>query len=159
MNLKEIREIIDLISRTDVSEIEIEKAGMRVRVRRGALPAAAPSAHGTEALMPPPAAGAIPAAPSAGAEETKRDDGVLIRAPIVGTFYRSPAPEAKPYVEVGDAVKKGQIIGLIEAMKLMNEIESEADGRVAEILAENAKPVEYGTPLFRIEPAVPATRV
>ncbi len=150
MNLKEIREIIDLITRTDVSEIEIEKAGIRVRVRRGALPAAVPSAHGTEALMPPPAAGA---------EETKRDDGVLIRAPIVGTFYRSPAPEAKPYVEVGDAVKKGQIIGLIEAMKLMNEIESEADGRVAEILAENAKPVEYGTPLFRIEPAVSATRV
>ncbi|MEK6814215.1 MAG: acetyl-CoA carboxylase biotin carboxyl carrier protein [Nitrospirota bacterium] len=157
MNLKEIREIIDLIIRTDVSEIEIEKSGIRVRVRRGALPAAPPPAHGAEMVVS--AAAAVPISAQTAAGEAKRDEGVLICAPIVGTFYRSPAPEAKPYVEIGDVVKKGQVLGLIEAMKLMNEIESEADGRVAEILAENAKPVEYGTPLFRIEPAAPAARV
>lgn len=157
MNLKEIREIIDLIIRTDVSEIEIEKSGIRVRVRRpDRIGAAPPPAHGAEMVV---SAAAVPIPAQTAAGEAKRDEGVLICAPIVGTFYRSPAPEAKPYVEVGDVVKKGQVLGLIEAMKLMNEIESEADGRVAEILAENAKPVEYGTPLFRIEPAAPAARV
>jgi acetyl-CoA carboxylase biotin carboxyl carrier protein len=92
------------------------------------------------------------AAPAARAEDASASNIVVVNSPIVGTFYRSASPDAPSYVEVGDVVKKGQVICIIEAMKLMNEIEAEVNGKIVKVLAENAQPVEYGEPLFHIEP-------
>ena len=155
MNLKELKELIELIQQSEIAELELEKSGVRVRIKkeRSSLPRPpileeipSVSSAPQEALQPPttPAQAAVPAG------------WLTLTAPVVGTFYRSPAPDADPYAEVGSVVKKGQIICVIEAMKLMNEIESEWDGKIVEILVENAQPVEYGEPLFRIEPLTPA---
>jgi acetyl-CoA carboxylase biotin carboxyl carrier protein len=107
------------------------------------MPAAAPVLH------------AAPAAPAPAAPRAEKPEkpGALVTSPFVGTFYRAPSPESPPYVEVGAKVKKGQVLCIVEAMKLMNEIEAEVEGTVAEILVANATPVEFGQPLFRIEPA------
>ncbi len=150
MNLKEIRDLLALLQGTDVSEFELERGGTKVRIRRGA-----PLPEGREAAAASPRMEAAPAQEPrpVGAPIPATDHLVTVNSPIVGTFYRSPSPEAQSFVEIGDRVKKGQILCLIEAMKLMNEIESEADGTVVKILAENAQPVEYGEPLFLIEPA------
>jgi acetyl-CoA carboxylase biotin carboxyl carrier protein len=155
MNLKELRELIELVRATEVSELEIERSGVRVRIRRDLLPSPS-SAQPSE-----PGGGNSPMV-SRSTEpgvrpvvERGRSDVpglVTITSPIVGTFYRSPAPDADAYVEIGDTVKKGQILCIVEAMKLLNEIESETDGKVVEILVESARTVEYGEPLFRIEP-------
>ncbi|MBI3812735.1 MAG: acetyl-CoA carboxylase biotin carboxyl carrier protein [Nitrospirae bacterium] len=155
MNLKELKELIELIQRSEISELELEKSGVKVRIKkeRSSLPRPPiieeiPSAPSVPEEVPQPQASAEPAPVPAG--------WLTLTAPVVGTFYRSPAPDADPYAEVGSVVKKGQIICVIEAMKLMNEIESEWDGKIVEILVENAQPVEYGEPLFRIEPLTPA---
>ncbi|MBI3994835.1 MAG: acetyl-CoA carboxylase biotin carboxyl carrier protein [Nitrospirae bacterium] len=157
MNLKELKELIELIQRTEIAELELEKSGVRVRIKKE-----------RPLIPPPPASEEIPAVPATHAAESPQPQAqavtpavtpagwLTLTAPVVGTFYRSPAPDADPYVEVGSVVKKGQILCVIEAMKLMNEIESEWDGKVVEILVENAQPVEYGGPLFRIEPLTPA---
>ena len=153
MNLKEIKELIELMRQMEVSELEIERSGLKVRIKAGrtqveqvTLPAAVPAPLGV------PSAHADENRAAASAAESP-ESGVLVRSPIVGTFYRNASPDGPHYVEVGDVVKKGQILCIVEAMKLMNEIESEVDGRVLEVLVENARPVEYGQPLFRIEPA------
>jgi len=155
MNLKELRELIELVRTTEVAELEIERAGYRVRIKR-TLPTSSPS-------LPPsgPSVG-IPLSQqkfeesnrpaSIGKSQPETPGWVTISSPIVGTFYRAPAPDADFYINVGDFVKKGQILCIVEAMKLMNEIESEVDGKVVEILVENAMTVEYGAPLFRIQP-------
>ena len=152
MNLKEIRDLIDILKDTDVTELELEKAGTRVRIKKGAgtAPAyveqtsTADQAAGPATKAEPAAAGEAAALP--------QKNFVVVNSPIVGTFYRSPSPDTSVYVEVGDVVKKGQILCIIEAMKLMNEIEAEVGGKVVAVLAENAQPVEYGEPLFHIEP-------
>ena len=151
MNIKELKELIDLLKDTEVTELEIEKAGVKVRIKKGrsALPAVANHAEGSAAV--PVEKTAVPEMPELG-EKPADKGGITVTSPIVGTFYRSSSPDALPYVEVGDVVKKGQVLCIIEAMKLMNEIESEVDGKVVEVLLENAQPVEYGEPLFRIEP-------
>jgi acetyl-CoA carboxylase biotin carboxyl carrier protein len=153
VNLKEIRDLIDLMRNTDLVELEVERAGVRIRVRKDARPspvvpvdtpgARSESMRDASASLQP-AASAPPSAEVA--------DAFVVTSPIVGTFYRAPAPDAEPYVDVGDRVKKGQILCIVEAMKLMNEIESEVDGKIDEILIENAHPVEFGEPLFRITP-------
>ena len=156
MDLEHLRAILTLVSESDVSEVEIEEEDLRIVVRKAppaqvvqsyqVAPAAAPaaaSAAAPAAAPPTPAAPAAPAAPS----------GQEVRAPIVGTFYASPSPDAPPYVAVGDRVNKGDVLCIIEAMKLMNEIEAETSGTVREILVENATAVEYDQPLFIIEPA------
>ena len=151
MNIKELKELIDLLKDTEVTELEIEKAGVKVRIKKGrAVLPAAPEQVDSSA---PVAAEKIliPETPER-KEQPVGKKGVTVTSPIVGTFFRSSSPEALPYVEIGDTVKKGQVLCIIEAMKLMNEIESEVDGKVAEILIENAQPVEYGQPLFLIEP-------
>ena len=160
MNLKEIKELIEVLKETDVSEFELEKAGTRVKIRKGLIrtPAETRAAAVQQAVamaMPsaPPAPDAAAAAAEPPKDEAPQKNVVVVTSPIVGTFYRSPSPDTSVYVEVGDVVKKGQILCIIEAMKLMNEIEAEVSGRVAAILAENAQPVEYGEPLFQIEPA------
>jgi acetyl-CoA carboxylase biotin carboxyl carrier protein len=147
MNLREIKELIDLVKGSELTELEWERSGVRVRICRAPAPIVRHLA--TEGAVT--AVNVSQGAPVAG-ETAKEVSGVPIRSPIVGTFYRSASPEAPPYVEVGDRVRRGQILCIVEAMKLLNEIESEVDGVVAEVLIENAQPVEYGEVLFRIEP-------
>lgn len=146
MNYKEIKELIDLMKGTDISEIEVERSGTRIRVCREKKEA--PPAMVRELAPPAPAVTSIPAPKS---EPEPPDETGLVKSPLVGTFYRAPAPDAKDYVETGESVSKGQILCIVEAMKLMNEIEAEYSGTVREIFVETGQPVEYGQPLFRIE--------
>jgi acetyl-CoA carboxylase biotin carboxyl carrier protein len=155
MNLRELKELIELVQSSQVVELEIEKSGVRVKIKK-AQPAQA-------AFQSYPGPAPEPGGDRGGAHQDlvrqqalKDQPGmVTVKAPVVGTFYGSPAPDAPPYVEVGSPVKKGQILCIIEAMKLMNEIESECDGKISVILVENGQSVEYGQPLFLIEPASP----
>ena len=157
MNLKELKELIEMLKNTDISELEIERSGVKVRLRKGGDVTFHPAMPRME--YPPAAitAPAIPereqpAAPEKAAEAAAANQ-VKVASPIVGTFYRSSSPDKPPYVEVGDIVKKGQVLCIIEAMKLMNEIESEASGKIVKVFVENGQPVEYGQPLFLIETA------
>ena len=157
MNLKELKELIEMLKGTDISEVEIERSGVKVRLRKGGDVTYHP---GLPRLEYPPTAIVAPSvteperqAPQADVTaEALPSSQVKVTSPIVGTFYRASGPEKSPYVEVGDVVKKGQVLCIIEAMKLMNEIESEASGKIVKVLVENGQPVEYGQPLFLIEP-------
>src|SRR5690606_8464245 len=149
LNLEQIKQLIDMLSDTDVVEFELETPEFKVKIKQG-VPQAVPPAQAAPVLAPAQAAPAPNAAP-APAQAPQADNLVQVTAPMVGTFYRAPAPDAEPYVKVGDIVEVGQPLCIIEAMKLMNEIESETRGRIKEILVENAQPVEYGQPLFIIE--------
>ena len=152
---EEICELIELVGSSGVAVVEIEHAGSRVRVEGRLQVAAAPSAP---QILAPGAAAAIPAPQSAPAEtdadkaaadaETVDEDEHAVNSPIVGTFYRAPNPDADPYVKVGDFVEQGQTLCIVEAMKLMNEIESDVRGTIVKVLPENAQPVEYGEQLF-----------
>ena len=146
MDQREIRRLADLLRDYGLTEVEVEREGVRVRLRREPAAVAAPSVG---AVASAPAA----ASPAVSAEAGAREAHLLtVEAPMVGTFYRSPSPDAQPFVRDGDRVKKGQVVCIIEAMKLMNEIESKVAGRVVKVLVENAQPVEYGQPLFLLEP-------
>ncbi len=147
MNYKEIKELIDLLRETDLTEIEVERSGTRIRLRRDG--GTRPRVEVREIAIPAPTPGALPAVPPEAAAVPLPEG--LVKSPLVGTFYRAAGPDSRPYVEIGEQVKKGQVLCIIEAMKLMNEIESDIAGTVREILAENGHPVEYGQPLFRIE--------
>ena len=145
VDLERLRELAEIATEFDLAELELDACGGVRVVRRAAgapVTAAAP-------LPPSPIHMAAPAEKAAKPAET----GTLITSPFVGTFYRAPAPEAPPFVDVGQSVRKGQVVCIVEAMKLMNEIESEFDGKILEILVKNAEHVEYGQPLFRIEKA------
>jgi acetyl-CoA carboxylase biotin carboxyl carrier protein len=151
--LGELRQLIRLVQRTGIGELEVSSGGRTIRISATpgpALPAAVPSAGATLT---------VPVLPAAAGAESKRseppmsDKLVAITSPMVGTFYRAPAPDADPYVELGDMVEVGQTVCIVEAMKLMNEIESEVRGRVVQILVDNSHPVEFGQKLFMIEPA------
>ena len=150
MNLKEIKEIINLMSENDLSEIEIEREGLKLKVKKFSqdvpepLPRKPVEYHAETQYASPPAPAASGQNP---AKVTK-----VISSPMVGTFYRSPSPEAPPFVEAGQVVEVGQIVCIVEAMKLMNEIKSEIRGRVVEVAVENAEPVEFGQTLFVVEP-------
>jgi acetyl-CoA carboxylase biotin carboxyl carrier protein len=137
-----VRQLGGLLAELGLGEVEVAIGETRIRLARPA-PAGAPPAAAAPAPSPAPSTGAEPA--TAGR--------VIVEAPMVGTFYRASSPEAEPYVRVGDLVKEGQTLCIIEAMKLMNEIDARAPGRVAGILVENGQPVEYGQPLFHIDPA------
>lgn len=147
---KHIQELIDLLKKNNLTELELEREGLRIRVRYEVevrTITATVTDQGTSAAPSSPqptAAAGVPAADTTGM--------LTIASPIVGTFYRSPSPDADPYVEEGDYVKKGQVLCIVEAMKLMNEIESEVDGRITKVLAESTKPVEYGQALFLVDP-------
>ncbi len=164
MNLQEIKQLIKVVEKSDIGEIEIEEEGFKIRISKNSkFVAAAPPAPAvvqeTAPVAEPPAAPATPAttaAPPAEKPEVKEepvlgDNIVEVRSPMVGTFYRAPAPDADPYVEVGDTVTVGQTLCIIEAMKLMNEIQSEVNGKIVKILVENAQPVEFDQVLFLIE--------
>jgi acetyl-CoA carboxylase biotin carboxyl carrier protein len=162
MTPKELRQILQALVEHGVSELTLETPDYKLTVRRGgevqmvAVPqVAAPVPAPAPVPVPAPAPAPAPAEAAPAPEAPKADECpgcVEIRAPIVGTFYRAPAPDAPPYVKEGDRVEKGQVLCIIEAMKLMNEIESEVSGIVKKILVENGEPVEYGQPLFLIQP-------
>lgn len=145
-----IQELIDLLKKNDLTELELEREGLRIRVRHE-VQVRTVTATIADQGMPSSTAASQPTG-AAGVQTEDTTGMITIASPIVGTFYRSPSPDADPYVEEGDYVKKGQVLCIVEAMKLMNEIESEVDGRVTKILAESTKPVEYGQALFLVDP-------
>ena len=141
-----IRTLIDLLKENNLVELELEREGLRIRLRREPSASTSPSRVQQRLVPHDPLAEGQPSIVPADTSSI-----VTIRSPIVGTFYRAPSPDAEPYVHEGDVVTRGQVLCVIEAMKLMNEIESEVTGRVVKVLVESAKPVEYGQPLFLIE--------
>ena len=153
LSFEQIKELIELVSRYHLDGLEVERSGFRLKIDgqgagKAAVPQAAPAA--TVAAAPGPSSVAAPqpeasAAPAAAA-------GHILTSPIVGTFYASPSPDAEAFARVGDRVRKGQVLCIVEAMKLMNEIESDTDGVIVEIYPKNAQPVEFGEPLFAIRP-------
>jgi acetyl-CoA carboxylase biotin carboxyl carrier protein len=158
MDLEQLRQILDLVKQHDLSEFEVEHEGLRLRIRKAVarppvpVPIAAP---GTLPIFPPAAtdaAAALPVVAASGPAAIAADEVELaiVKSPIVGTFYRSPEPEAASFVEIGSMVKKGQVLCIIEAMKLMNEIDSDYDGEVVNVYVENGQPVQYGERLFAI---------
>ena len=156
MDLKHLREVLELVAECDVSEVEIEEEDLRLVIRKHA-PVQAPQV--TYATAPPPAAMPAPAAapaveaPAGAVPEASNPSGTEVRAPIVGTFYAAPNPDSDPFVKVGQKVSAGDTLCIIEAMKLMNEIESEVSGTVTAILVDNATPVEFDQPLFVVDPS------
>ncbi len=152
--LAQIRQLIRLVQRTGIGELEVSSGDRTVRIAAQPRVPVNVSSSPVVALAGPPAEKtAVAAAGAAAAAGPPLENVAAITSPMVGTFYRAPAPDADPYVEVGDMVEVGQTVCIIEAMKLMNEIESEHRGRVVKILVENAQPVEFGQKLFLIEPA------
>ncbi|MDH5536651.1 MAG: acetyl-CoA carboxylase biotin carboxyl carrier protein [Betaproteobacteria bacterium] len=152
MDLRKLKTLIDLVQQSGIAELEITEGEERVRISRGAPPGSLPSAPTavvTSSATAAPAAAATAATP-AGEAQAALPEGNIVKSPMVGTFYRSSAPGAKPFAEVGQPVKAGETICIIEAMKLLNEIECDHDGVVKAILVENGEPVEYGQPLFVI---------
>lgn len=151
MDLRKLKTLIDLVSESNVSELEITEAEGKVRIVKGGgampmvayapAPMAAPVVQSAAQAAPVAAAPAAPAAPA----------GHVVKSPMVGTFYRSPSPGAKPFVEIGSQIKEGDTICIIEAMKILNEIEADKSGTVVQMLSDNGEAVEYGQPLFVIE--------
>ncbi|MBU2590740.1 MAG: acetyl-CoA carboxylase biotin carboxyl carrier protein [Nitrospinota bacterium] len=149
MDLNEIKKLIDIFEKSDLNELEIEKDNSKVRLRKGGgFIETAPAVR--HAAVPAPATPKAAATPK-GKVIPEGDNYIKINSPMVGTFYRSPGEGEDPYVKEGDMVQKGQVLCIVEAMKLMNEIEAEASGKIISIVAENAAPVEYDETLFVIE--------
>jgi acetyl-CoA carboxylase biotin carboxyl carrier protein len=158
IDLSELRQILDLVREHDLTELELERDGFKVRVKKEGVSVVAPPAvqaapepviaSAAPAPAPPPPAAAAPAPPAAPAADEL--ELAVVKSPIVGTFYRAPEPGAAPFVAVGTRVRKGQVLCIIEAMKLMNEIESEYEGEVVSIYVENGLPVQFGERLFAI---------
>ncbi len=142
MELEDLKELIEFLKETDITELQMEKDGIKVRIKREKIL--------SSLELPIQKSKGLQEKIVVEEEETQRL--ITVTSPIVGTFYRSPSPEAAPFVEVGSNVNKGQVLCIVEAMKLMNEIESEVNGVVVKVLVENGQPVEYGEPLFLIEP-------
>lgn len=142
---KEIQDLVEILNEQNLNEIEVQRGDVRIRVRRES---------GTTANGQVSSFTESGQTPQATADVVDKDSSrfLTVTSPVVGTFYRSPSPDVEPYVEEGDLVSRGQVLCIVEAMKLMNEIESEADGRIVKILVENEVGVEYGQPLFVIEP-------
>jgi acetyl-CoA carboxylase biotin carboxyl carrier protein len=152
-DLRYVKKLVDMLDGSSVDSIEISSdKGMKIRISKAQQQAVVMAAPAIAAPAPPPAAAAPAAAPAAAKPEAPKESLLEAKSPMVGTFYAAPEPGAKPYLAVGDSVRKGQIICIIEAMKIMNEIESEFDGVVRQIVAQDAHPVEYGQVLFRIAP-------
>ncbi len=162
MDLKDIRQIIKIVESSNISEFELEEGGTKVKIiknTRTNLMAASDvkvvttqeSQSAIQAPINTPVTTSLPKTSTSEQESVGSNNTVEVRSPMVGTFYRAPSPDADPYVEVGQSVSVGQTLCIVEAMKLMNEIEAEMSGKVVKILVENAQPVEYNQPLFLIE--------
>lgn len=152
MTINEIKEILDLFNSSNVAEMEVQRGENRVRLRRGATDVSqiVPPVASASAIAPPPVTSTAVAAKPA--PPPSDENTVLVKSPIVGTFYESPSPDAPAFVKVGDVVAPGQVLCIIESMKLMNEIEAEVGGTIIAKLVENGRPVEYGEPLFSLKP-------
>jgi acetyl-CoA carboxylase biotin carboxyl carrier protein len=164
MEFDEINRILDMVREHELSEFELEREGFKIRIKKG-TPVQTPAPYAApmvQHVVPPPAqVAAVPTAPapleavpSAAAPASDEVDLAIVKSPIVGTFFRSPEPGAAAFVEIGTIVKKGQVLCIIEAMKLMNEIDSEYDGEIVKVYVENGQPVQYGERLFAIKPNV-----
>jgi acetyl-CoA carboxylase biotin carboxyl carrier protein len=153
MDLRKLKTLIDLVSESNVSELEITEAEGKVRIVKSAgVAMAAPVVMTAPAAVPAPVAVAAPAAaPAEAAAPAPAAAGHTVKSPMVGTFYRSSSPGAAPFVQIGSVVKEGDTLCIVEAMKILNEIESDKSGTVTQILCENGQAVEYGQPLFIIE--------
>ena len=159
MDLKELKEILQILEEKEIAEFELEEEGMKLRIRKAAPAsanhAAAPSAPLVATVAPSlvAAPSPVPSAPVAAgptAVEPAEAGLTIVKSPIVGTFYRTPDPNAPPFVEVGDRIRVGQVLCIVEAMKLMNEIEAEVAGEVVKVHRESGQPVQYGDPLFTV---------
>lgn len=165
MDIKEIQDLIRFVAKSGVTEVELEKEGFKLVIKAEraveqqvvTVPAVMPQTVQVAAAPAPVAAAPVPAAPVAESPKssTHADEAryIAIKSPMIGTFYRTPGPDKDPFVKVGDEIQKGQVVCIIEAMKLFNEIESEISGKIVKILVDNASPVEYDQPLFLIDPA------
>jgi acetyl-CoA carboxylase biotin carboxyl carrier protein len=153
--IEDVKKLVALVEKTDVSLVAWSRGTERVVIRRGgAVASLPPAAHHAPVSAPVPLPAPAPAASAAARAEAKAAEapGTLVSSPFVGTFYRAPSPDSPPFTDVGQKVKKGQVLCIVEAMKLMNEIECEVDGTVAEIFVQNGSPVEFNEKLFRIIP-------
>ncbi len=151
MDLRKLKTLIDLVSESNVSELEITEAEGKVRIVKTPPAAVVAAPAPVVAVAAPPAPAAVPPATVAPAAVVDAVQGHVVKSPMVGTFYRASSPGAKPFVEVGSAIKAGEAICIVEAMKILNEIESDHSGTVTQILVENGQAVEYGQPLFVVE--------
>lgn len=147
MDLRKLKKLIDLVEESGISELELTEGEEKVRISRALMQSTAPVAHYVTAQPPAPNTAAVAAEAAPAAAEVQ---GHIIKSPMVGTFYRASSPDAKPFVDVGSKVSSGDTLCIIEAMKLLNEIESDHSGVIKKILVENGQPVEYGEPLFVI---------
>ncbi|NLY17304.1 MAG: acetyl-CoA carboxylase biotin carboxyl carrier protein [Gammaproteobacteria bacterium] len=147
MDIRKVKKLIELVEESGIDELEIHEGEESVRITRHSAVAAQPV---TYAAAPAPVVGAPAAAPAAEAEAAPQLKGTVIRSPMVGTFYRAPSPTSASFVEPGQSVKKGDVLCIVEAMKMMNHIESDVSGVIDTILVENGQPVEYDQPLFTI---------
>lgn len=170
MEFKQIQELIKTINKSNISELSIQDGEFQITIKQGVepnsdvamhmmmptmqhMPALAPQLPLAPAVPASPASPALLAAPTASPENQAEGNTVQIKSPMIGTFYRSSSPDKPPLVSVGDEIKKGQVLCIVEAMKLFNEIESEISGRIVKVLADDASPIEYDQPLFLVEPA------
>lgn len=154
MDIKDLKSLIKMVTETDITEFELEAAEEKIRIKRGCTAPVVQyqAPQPMVAMQPAMVPATAPAAPAEAAAPAAKAKGNEVTSPIVGTFYRAPAPDAAPYVEVGQIVEKGQVLCIVEAMKLMNEIEAEYRCKVVQICKENAQPVEFGEALFIVEP-------
>jgi acetyl-CoA carboxylase biotin carboxyl carrier protein len=151
MDLRKLKTLIDLVAESGIAELEVTEGEDKVRIAKFSPAPAAPSASMPMTIATPPAAGTSPVTPSSPQPAPAAPSGHIVKSPMVGTFYRSPSPGSASFVELGDTVKPGDTLCIIEAMKLLNEIEAEVGGILKEILVDSGQPVEYGQALFVIE--------
>ncbi len=156
MDIKEIQELIKFVAKSGVSEVSIDRKDFKITIKaqttQTIVSASIPAAPVVQALPPAAPAAAAPSPAAAPAPVAEASNLITIKAPMIGTFYRSSAPDKPLFVNVGDEIKAGQVICIIEAMKLFNEIESEVSGKIVKVLVDNASPIEYDQPLFLVEP-------
>ncbi len=150
MDLRKLKKLIDLVEESGISELELTEGEEKVRISRALMHGAAPVMHYAAPAPQPAQASTVPASAAAQPEAAPAIEGHIVKSPMVGTFYRAPSPDAKPFVDVGSTVAVGDTVCIIEAMKLLNEIECDFAGTIKKILVENGQPVEYGEPLFVI---------
>ncbi len=160
MNQKELKELIEFLIEKDISEFELERGDVKVRIKRGAEPVVSGggmdsrffAVHAAPPPTPEPGAFTSAAPPAAAKPPVVEEKLHMVRSPIVGTYYESPSPGSPPFVKVGDTIETGQVLCIVEAMKLMNEIESDASGEIVKMLVSNGQPIEYGQDLFAVRP-------